>query len=59
VKAAHEDDIDGISDTSSSGYEEMSGDEALNLNLKGREKAKPDWNLTRRNDIAKRSNKHA
>jgi ribosomal RNA-processing protein 36 len=59
AQPANEDDGDDTSEGSRSGYEEISGDEAPTPSSKGKEKAKPDWSLIPRKDIAKRSNKHA
>lgn len=57
AKPASEDEGDDTSE--GSGYEDILRDEPPAPSLKGKEKAKPEWNLVPRKDISKRSNKHA
>jgi hypothetical protein len=53
-------DSDSDKEDLSADDERDSAEEQVNLpNIKGKERAKPEWNTKRRTDLAKRSSKHA
>jgi len=50
---------DSEDDSSMQGASDVKGLEARDIDLKGKQKEKPEWSTKPRTDLVKRSNKHA